>query len=108
MADRRISLGLRWFFLLLFAEVVLFGLIYFLRMGEASRGADESAPASFSRVQALNLQSLSNAKGFACPTVPSLRYAERPQGTVIIATCRLPRGERPTFEIDFKGRVRPL
>lgn len=108
MAEQRVSFGLRWFFLLLFAEVVLFGMIYFLRAGEASRSADEPRPASFSQVQALNLQSLINAKGFACPSPPSLRYAQRPQGTVIVATCRLANGERRGFEIDFKGRVRPL
>ena len=106
MADSRISFGLRWFFLLLFAEVVLFGLIYFLRQGEAERRAER--PASFSRVQTLNLQSLINAKGYACPLAPLLRYAQRQQGVVIIATCALPSGERQSYEINFKGRVRPL
>ena len=106
MADGRVSFGLRWFFLLLGAEIILFGLIYFLREGEAERRADP--PASFSRVQALNLQSLINAKGYACPAVPALRYAQRQQSVVIVATCALPSGERQSYEINFKGRVRPL
>jgi|KBSSwiStaDraftv2_1062776.scaffolds.fasta_scaffold707776_2 hypothetical protein len=107
MADGRVSFGLRWFFLLLLAEVLLFGLIFFLRQGEARR-ADER-PAGFSRVQTLNLQSLINAKGYGCPTVPMLRYAQRAShGVVIIATCSLADGARRSFEIDFKGHVRPL
>jgi len=106
MADGRASFGLRWFFLLLVAEIVLFGLIYLLRQGEAGQRAE--MPASFSRVQTLNLQSLLNAKGYACPQLPALRYDRRQQGMVIVATCTLPSGERQSYEINFKGRVRPL
>lgn len=106
MADGRPSFGLRWFFLLLLAEVALFGVIYYLRQGEAERRAEP--PARFSQVQALNLQSLINAKGYACPLAPMLRYDRRQQGVVIIATCALPSGERQSYEINFKGRVRPL
>lgn len=104
--DGRPSFGLRWFFLLLAAEIVLFGVIFFLRESEADR-RDEPAP-TFSRVQTLNLQSLINAKGYLCPVAPALRYERRQQGMVIIATCTLPSGQRQSYEITFKGRVRPL
>ena len=108
MAEGRVSFGLRWFFLLLLAEVVLFGLIYFLRTSEGRR-SDDGPPPSFSRVQSLNLQSLINAKGYSCPAPPLLRYSpQHSQGAVIIATCRQTNGERQSFEIDFKGHVRPL
>lgn len=108
MAARSVSLGLRWFFLLLLGEFVLFGVIYYLRDGSASGSADDDKPARFSRVQTLNLQSLINAKGYFCPKPPYLRYAQRSRGVVILAVCRLPSGERRSFEIDFKGGVRPL
>jgi len=107
MADGRTSFGLRWFFLLLLAEVLLFALIFFLRQSEAKRGDDR--PAGFGQVQTLNLQSLINAKGYSCPAPPLLRYAQRPShSVVIVATCRLANGARQSFEIDFKGHVRPL
>lgn len=106
MADGRPSLGLRWFFLLLAAEIALFGAIYYLRQAETA--PPDQRPASFSRVQALNLQSLINAKGYVCPSVPALRYEQRESGTVIVATCTLPNGPRQSYEINFKGRVRPL
>ena len=76
MADGRVSFGLRWFFLLLAAEIILFGVIYFLRQGEEVWRDDP--PATFTRVQALNLQSLINAKGYSCPATPTLRYERRP------------------------------
>lgn len=105
MAERRTSRGLRWVFLLLLAELALLGVFYYLR-DDGKR--DDDPPASFSRVQTLNLQSLINAKGYPCPTAPYLRYAQRSQGVVILAVCRLPGGERRSFEIDFKGHVKPL
>ena len=100
------TFGLRWFFLLLLAELALFGLIYVLRGQGTNRAAE--APPSFSRVQTLNLQSLINAKGYACPTPPALRYEPRGRGVAIIATCRSANGSQQRFEIDFKGHVRPL
>jgi len=108
MAARRVSYGLRWFFLLLLAEVVLFGLVYVLRESAGTGDAGDPAPANFSRVQRLNLQSLINAKGYPCPTPPSLRYAQHPQGVVIVATCQLPGGGQRSYEIDFKGHFKPL
>ena len=107
MADGRSSLGLRWFFLLLLAEVALFGIIFFLRQGDVGR-SDDSRPAGFSQVQTLNLQSLLNAKGFSCPATPALHYSQRPRGVVIVASCRQQNGDTHRFEIDFKGHVRRL
>jgi hypothetical protein len=108
MADGRVSLGLRWFFLLLLAEVLLFGVIYLLRANGPER-SDDDPPPSFSRVQSLNLQSLINAKGYSCPTTPRLRYRQRQSlGVVIIATCPQASGGPLSFEIDFKGHVRPF
>jgi hypothetical protein len=109
MAGGRASSGLRWFFLLLLAELVLFGVIYFLRSGSTS-GSNEAnnRPPSFSREQTLNLQSLINAKGYSCPQPPALRYGQRrSQRVIIIATCRQGNGDTRSFEIDFKGAVRP-
>jgi hypothetical protein len=107
MADGPVSFGLRWFFLLLLAEVLLFGLIYFLRSSPSENS--EAAPARFSQVQSLNLQSLINAKGYSCPQMPALHYAQRrSQGVVIIATCRQPAGAPQRYEIDFKGHVHRL
>jgi hypothetical protein len=105
MTERRSSFGLRWFVLLLVAEVALFGAIYFLRGSGTS--TDTGVPPSFSRVQELNLQSLLQAKGYGCPTPPALQYETRGRGVVIVATCRTPNGSR-RFQIDIKGRVRPL
>ena len=106
MAERRSSFWLRWFFLLLCAEIALFGAIYFLRGSGTT--TDTGVPPSFSRVQELNLQSLLHAKGYGCPTPPALHYETRGRGVVIVATCRQPGGGQRRFEIDFKGRVRPL
>jgi len=106
MAERRVSTGLRWFFLLLFAEVALFGLIYLLR--DSKTNSANEVPPGFSRVQTLNLQSLINAKGYSCPTPPALHYESRRRGVAIIATCRERDGGSHRFEIDFKGHVRPL
>jgi hypothetical protein len=109
MAGGRASSGLRWFFLLLLAELVLFGVIYYLRSGSTSGSNEANRPPSFSRVQTLNLQSLINAKGYPCPHAPALRYGQRrSQGVIIIASCRQANGDTRSFEIDFKGAVRPL
>lgn len=103
----RLSFGLRWFVLLLLAEIALFFLIYYLRGSEENSAVER--PPGFSRVQALNLQSLINAKGYPCPQAPSLHYAQKQsRGVVIVADCRLPTGGVERYEIDFKGRVRKL
>ena len=104
MADRRPSFSLRWFFLLLLAEIALFVAIYYLRLsGEPQRN---DAPPAFSSVQRLNLQSLINAKGYSCPRPPTLRYEQRSSGVIIVATCGQPDGDIDRFVIDFKGHVR--
>ena len=108
MADRRSSLGLRWFFLLLFAEIALFAVIYYLRSSGAERPGDVP-PLEFSQVQRLNLQSLINAKGYPCPRPPALHYEQRhARGVVIVAICAEADGAAERFEIDFKGHVRKL
>jgi hypothetical protein len=106
MAETRSSFGLRWFFILLLAEIAALLAIFYLRGGGGGY-QPRADPPSFSQVQRLNLQSLINAKGYPCPQPPSLRYEQkRSRGVVIVATCRLPNGESDRYEIDFKGHVR--
>ena len=108
MADQRSSLGLRWFFLLLVAEIALFAVIYYLRNTGAERPGDAPLP-EFSQVQRLNLQSLINAKGYPCPRPPALHYEQRhSRGVVIVAICAEADGAAERFEIDFKGHVHKL
>jgi hypothetical protein len=105
MADRRPSLGLRWFSLLLLAEIALFALIYYLHVTGEPLFSD-AAPA-FNSVQRLNLQSLITAKGFSCPQAPSLHYDQHAGGVVIVAVCAQLNGHSQRYEIDFKGHVHP-
>jgi hypothetical protein len=104
MPEKRTSIGLRWFFVLLFGEIALLFTIFYLRGGEDQ--ATEARPA-FNQVQRLNLQSLINAKGYSCPQPPALHYEQAPSGGVaIIAICRQANGEAQRFVVDFKGHVR--